>query len=381
MYDVIIVGGSLAGSLTALSLHRKNPFLKICVIDSQPKNVSMTDHRATALSPSSISLLKTLNIWEKELKPYSALIHQIHIGMTNASIDMTFTETNSPLGYNIQNVILKPALETQIASNKFITLQDSSIVKDIHIQNSYGEIILENNTTFKGRLIIGADGRNSKVRSLLSQTETISYKQTALTGSISHSAPHNNQAFEFFLPQGPLALIPLPNPNTSTLVWSLKNKLLLDKDTEIEKLLSQLVSPYIGKVNFTSAIGKYPLTTFVAKQITGHRWALVGDAANTIHPVAGQGLNLAIRDITNLVEHLHKHLLLGLDIGSQTHLINYAKSRKKDRHSLIGITHFAAKHMTFQSKVISSLLKDALNWVNTKKEVTKYLISGGQFGI
>ncbi|MCP5322446.1 MAG: FAD-dependent monooxygenase [Candidatus Paracaedibacteraceae bacterium] len=381
MYDIIIVGGSLAGSLTALSLNKKNPFLKICIIDSEPANTPIMDNRATALSPSSIKLLTELEIWERELKPYSAPIRHIHIGMTSSNIDLTFTEARSPLGYNVQNTILKSALKIQMSTNNSTTVKNRSVVKDILIQNSYGEVVLENNTTFKGRLIIGADGRNSKIRSLLSTTETIPYKQTALTGTVSHSAPHNNQAFEFFLPQGPLAFIPLPNLNTSTLVWSLKNNLLPSKKAEIEKILCNLARPYLGEIIFTSTIERYPLTTFVAKQIAGHRWVLVGDAANAIHPVAGQGLNLAIRDITHLAQHVYKQQCLGLDIGSQTHLIDYATSRQKDRYSLIGITHLAATQMTSPSKLISHFIRRGLKWGNNKKGITNYLIHVAQFGI
>jgi 2-octaprenyl-6-methoxyphenol hydroxylase len=378
MYDVIIVGRSFAGILTALTLKKYLPKLNICLIDQAAANAVLRDHRATALSPSSIILLNELNIWQ-DLAPLSAPIYEIHIGMTPIkSAPLVFKQDHQVLGYNVLNHHLRSLLNQNL-NHINVDAHTGSAIKDIQLHTSFATATLDNNTQIQARLVIGADGRTSGVRRLLSTTRTIDHHQTAFTGTVYHTIPHNNRAFEFFIPQGPLAFIPLEDLNTSTFVWSLKNQLL--PITSLEDTLSKLMHPHLGNIQCTQPVQQYPLKTFTASPRAGQRWVLVGDAANAIHPVAGQGLNLAIRDIQNLAHHLSQQHLLGLDIGSLTHLSQYAHARQIDRYTLLSMTHVAARWMTAPHKAISLPLEKGMKYLNRSTIFSDFLVNTAQFGV
>lgn len=380
MYDVVIVGQSLAGSLTALMLYHKLPHLKVAMLDQHNTGLNVPDQRATALSPSSIDALKQLELWDTDLLANAAPIQEIHIGMHSKNpARMVFCANQHPLGYNVLNVDLRQSIHKKLNTIHSHHLYYGSSVQGIGIDTSHGTVTLANGKALKARLIIGADGRNSAVRMLLTHTRKFNYQQTALTATVRHARPHQNKALEFFLPQGALAFIPLSEPHTSTLVWSLKNNRFPIEN--IDPILSQLMAPYLGDIVCTQPPKQYPLSSYLATPRLGHRWVLVGDAANAIHPVAGQSLNLAIRDINTLVNHLQNQYELGLDIGSQSHLRDYAHMRQKDRYTLLGITHMAAHWMTTSSKPVATIFDGGMRCVNRCPPPLSLLVNGAQFGL
>lgn len=379
MYDVVIIGQSYIGKLTALSLCNAFHHTKICMIDKQTQKNKLDDHRATALSQSSIDLLRTLSLWES-LKDSSAPIYEIHIGMDTTEITLVLKQQGQPLGYNILNASLIAAIDDKLKAFSNIDYYHGHSVKSIIVNTAQATVTLENDTHVSGRLIIGADGRFSGVRSLLTSTRTINYNQTALTGTVHHEHPHGHRAFEFFIPQGPLAFIPLSDPNASTFVWSIKST-LLPVENSIENILSNLMQPYLGNVHPTTPIQRYPLSAFIANERAGHRWVLLGDAANAIHPVAGQGMNLALRDITTLISHLLQQVNLGLDIGSHTHLNRYAKSRQTDRYSLLGVTHASAKWLTTSRSPIRNILNKGMGVFDTHSILSHMAVNSASFGL
>jgi 2-octaprenyl-6-methoxyphenol hydroxylase len=356
MYDVIIIGQSYIGTLTALILNKHFPNLKVAIADQRPKSTPHSDVRATALSRSSLHLLKELSLWD-ELLPNAAPLNEIHIGMNTNTTPLVFKD-ESPLGYNIENGFLKTVLQQQLDTRNNITLYHEASLDKVNLHTSHLEAIFNNHTKVHGRLLIGADGRYSSVRKLLSTAKTIDYHQTALTGTVCHEAPHNNKAYEFFIPQGPLAFIPLKDPHHSTFVWSIKNHLMSNEP--VDELLSQLAGLYLGRIQHATSIQSHPLQSFIATPRFGPRWILLGDAANAIHPVAGQGLNLAIRDIQSFTHSLTKHVQYGLDIGSATYLSTFARSRQIDRYSLLGITHASASFLTTHHQALRKVFEKGM---------------------
>ena len=379
MYDFVIIGQSYIGILTAISLHKAFPTLKLCIVDKHIPNLTQ-DHRATALSQSSIDLLDSLSLWDTTLKAASSPIQEIHIGMNTDKVPLILKQTDSPLGYNIANSTLRSTLEKKLSAISNIDYYHGHAIKSVTINTTSATVTLDNDIQIQGQLIIGADGRNSGVRALLSSTRVIDYQQTALTGTVHHENPHHFKAYEFFLPQGALAFIPLKDPNTSTFVWSLKNS-LLPTDTSIETILSNLAHDHLGTIRHLTPVGQYPLNAFIAKQRAGHRWVLLGDAANAIHPVAGQSMNLAIRDITMLTHHLLDQFHLGLDLGSYTHLARYAKSRQHDRYALLGVTHAAAGWFTTSHRPTRSLLNKGMQLFQQQSLFSHLAINSASFGV
>lgn len=379
MYDFVIIGQSYVGMLTALSLNKAFPHLKVCMINKHIPHI-MQDHRATALSQSSIDLLNTLFLWDNTLEAAAGPIQEIHIGMNTDNVPLILKQSNEPLGYNITNSSFRPVLEKKLSTTPNIDYYHGQAIQNIAIHTAYATVMLENETQVQGRLIIGADGRHSGVRELLSSARIIDYQQTALTGTVHHKLPHNGQAFEFFLPQGALAFIPLKDPHSSTFVWSLKNS-LLPADPSIETLLSDLAHIHLGAIRHLTPVGRYPLKAFIANQRAGHRWVLLGDAANAIHPVAGQSMNLAIRDITTLTTHLLDQFHLGLDLGSQTHLTRYARSRQNDRYSLLGVTHAAAGWFTTPHRPTRGILNKGMQFFQQQSLFSHLAINSASFGV
>jgi 2-octaprenyl-6-methoxyphenol hydroxylase len=356
MYDVIIIGQSYIGTLTALMINQSFPCLSIAIADQRSKRPSPSDLRATALSRSSIHLLKELSLWDK-LQSHAAPLNEIHIGMDTSNTPLIFNDKD-PLGYNIENAILKSSLQERLGNTSQITLINEASVSAISLKSNFVTVEFTDLPPIQGRLLIGADGRHSSVRKFLSTTKTIDYQQTALTGTIQHESAHNYKAYEFFIPQGPLAFIPLKDQHHSTFVWSIKNHLMINQP--VDELLSQLAGSYLGRIQHSSPIQTYPLQSYIATPRCGPRWVLVGDAANAIHPVAGQGMNLAIRDIQSFIFYLTQHLKLGLDIGSYTFLTNFAQSRQIDRYSLLSITHASAAYLTTPHQVLRKIFEKGM---------------------
>lgn len=380
MYDVVIIGQSHIGKLTALSLCNAFPNISICIIDKQTSKNKIEDTRATALSQSSINLLSDLNLWDGTIKNASAPISEIHIGVDITEAPLILQSQNLPLGHNILNASFAEALNEKLSTLPYIDYHHGHSIKSISVNIAYATVTLENDTNIMGRLIIGADGRLSGVRNLLTSTRTINYHQTALTGTVHHEHPHKQRAFEFFIPQGALAFIPLPDAHTSTFVWSIKNPLLSSEDS-VAHVLSDLMQDHLGNIQHITPIQRYPLSAFIAKERAGHRWVLLGDAANAIHPVAGQGMNLAIRDIATLISHLSKQTDLGLDLGSHSHLIQYAKSRQTDRYSLLGVTHASAKWLTTSRSPLRNALNKGVKVFKRHSILSHLAIHNASFGI
>ncbi len=163
-------------------------------------------------------------------------------------------------------------------------------------------------------------------------------------------------------------------------MWSLKNS-LLPEESSIETILSTLAHDHLGTIRHITPVGRYPLKAFMANQRAGHRWVLLGDAANAIHPVAGQGMNLAIRDITTLINHLSNQFNLGLDLGSHTHLVRYAKSRQTDRYSLLGVTHAAAGWLTLPHRPTRSILNKGMQLFHKHSLFSHLVINSASFGV
>lgn len=381
IYDILIIGKSLAGSTLALSLLQRLPTKKIAIIDKNADSLNIKDNRATALSLSSVKIFQQLGLWENDLSPNASTIYKICLGATQHTPDAVALETSdAPLGYNLPNRTLRECLQDKLSGapsnihdvTGFEMASITSLTSHIEVTSTTGDRLM-------GRLLIAADGRASKARELLTKTKTIDYHQTAFTGVVSHTLPHNNTAYELFLPQGPLAFIPLPDPHQSTLVWSLKTP-LADGNIPIDSVLTGIMQPYLGDIT-TAPLQGYPLLAKVATPRSGHRWVLVGDAANALHPVAGQGLNLALRDIWHLTQHLSGQDALGLDLGSQQHLMLYARQRQKDRYSLVGITHLAGQWLNTPHKSIAGLLHHGFRLLDHIPLAKRLIIKGGQSGI
>lgn len=335
MTDIIIVGGSLTGGTLACALAAQG--IAVALVDqTDPKQSPLSDGRSFALSRSSFHILSQLGIWEKLDKVAS--IKTIH---TSDGIFPQWTEFDEsdvkgggPLGYVVDSALLKSKILEKVLSLKNIHLHAPCSVSHVERTDFYTFVETDQGETIKAPLCIAADGRFSQLRTEANiPLIKWSYDQVAIVCNMTHTLPHNNRAFEHFLPWGPLAFVPRPG-NESGLVWSIeKDKaevFLALSPEEFASEIQALFGDSLGRLTLSSQRWTYPLNVCLPKRLIDKRLALVGDAAHIFHPVAGQGLNVGFRDVAVLADVLTEAFNLGLDLGSAQILKTYQKRRRMD---------------------------------------------------
>ncbi len=343
---VLIVGGGPVGNIIALVL--ADAAIDVHIVDHLSLETQLkdtTDIRGYALSSSSKTLLDTLGLWER-LSPNASPIMNIKVtngATTPRSLNFEYTEENAqaPMGYILEAFRLRQLLATKAKEHPNIAWHDSTSVHTL-ISQGMAHIQLENGQDIKSHLVIGADGHTSRVRQL-SGIETMgwSYDQSALVTTIQHANPHHGTAYEKFLKTGPFATLPMTK-NRSAIVWSnhpdTTNNLCGIHEKDFIRRLQEILGSQYRDIQLIQSRLQYPLGVQMAKTYIAPRTALVGDAAHVIHPLAGQGLNLGIRDAAALAELVISAHRLGLDIGSSILLENYQRWRRFDNTALMLIT-------------------------------------------
>jgi 2-octaprenyl-6-methoxyphenol hydroxylase len=380
--DVSIVGGGLTGSIIALSLAQYG--ITSSIIEKNKNQLMLNknyDTRTTALAPSSKDLLSSINIWES-LKQDIGFINEIRVSDGDSPLFLHFDKHDigdKTLGFMIKNSVLRIKINTAILNDKHITLISPATVENISINNDTTVLSLNNGIEVNSDLIIGADGKNSSIRNK-SNINTIGweYNQTAIITNIKHDLSHNNIAHERFLKSGPLAILPLKNSFSSSIVWTESTKnassfLTLNKE-DFENELATRIGSFLGKIYLYENRFSYPLILKIAKNYISDRVVLIGDAAHTIHPIAGQGLNLGIRDIKTLAKILANAKKYGLDLGSKSILNEYQKIRRSE-NLLMGITTDFLNNLFSSDAPPVKLVRDlGLNFINNLSSLKEQFI-------
>ena len=309
-YDLIIVGGGIVGATLAIAL--KDSALRVALIDSAPFNTK-EDARLIALNDSSVCLFQNLDCW-KTLAPHASAIEQIHVshrghlGITRiAACDVRL----SALGYVVPARHINTALYTALENTKNIALVRPATVQAISQNSDEVTLTLTSAKKFIAKNIVAADGSYSTLRDLLSiPTQIIDYQQSALVTITELQRPHQQIAYERFQEKGAIAMLPLPNQRAAT-IWTSDNEtishLLKLTDAEFLATLQKQFGYRLGRLTKTHARTSYPLKMLRAEQQLKQRVLFIGNAAHTLHPIAAQGLNLALYEIAILAELLQKN--------------------------------------------------------------------------
>lgn len=345
--EIIIIGGGVAGSLCAILLAQQG--INVTLVEQNeltlPKTPLPPHGRSVALMHPDVTLLQEAGIWErlqKEICPLETM--RIIEGKVKTSFHAHEINLHE-FGFNVPNNALRIALIKRLNELPNLTLKDKTELWDIQLSDTGITALLSDDCEIEAQLIIGADGKNSKVRHIVNiDAIKTNYKQTALTCLIKHSLSHNNTSNEFHKPGGPFTTVPCPD-QTSTIVWceneETAQEYLLFKKPDIENKIQELSQNILGDIQLESSLESYKLSGLVARKFTAHRVALIAEAAHVLHPIGAQGLNLSLRDIHNLYTLVSRQKQLGLDLGSLSLLKEYKASRKHDTFSrFAGVTGF-----------------------------------------
>ena len=352
-YDIVIVGGGLVGLFMATMLIRKK--IKILLVDKgnlTSKNLKTYDKRTTALSQGTMRVLKNLDLW-KFIEPSSQPIKNIDVldGFSRKKLRFESSSLGEgALGYIVENKILRKILLANITSDKLADIFSNTEVIQISLDREIIDEKIKIETTkqiITSNLIIGADGRNSKSRFLNDiKYYEYDYKQNAYIFNILHKDNHNSKALEIFYPEGPLAVLPMMNNGKnyqSSVVWTIDNKLgdftkLKKEDFKAEFL--KRYKNYFGSILRIGLPKKYPLNVKNSYDRSKKRFVLIGDASQAIHPIAGQGFNLGVRDCVDLAKNISKSMELGIDPGLRTSLVQFENKRLIDKELFVNSTHY-----------------------------------------
>ena len=344
--DIIIVGGGLNGSLMAIAA--ANIGFSTIVLDSKDNEASAEnrfDGRSYALALSSVRLLKNLDIFE-DIIDKSQPILDIKIldgklvqGPSQFSLHFDNNEIHDgPMGQMVEDRFIRKALFTKINKNKQIDYKFNSKVTEHKKQSGYISVTLDNGKKLDTKLLVGADGRNSELANRAEIKKSgWKYNQSALVCAIEHEADHNGVAWQYFMPSGPLAVLPMTGKR-SCIVWTEQNAnakaINLFDETRYTKILAARLGNFLGKFKIIGDRHTYPLELSIADRFIDERLALIGDAAHSVHPIAGQGLNAGFKDIAVLAHIIQDAHHRGEDLGSLGVLKRYEEWRRFDSAQL-----------------------------------------------
>jgi len=345
--DILIVGGGLNGPAQALALAQAG--FTVTVIDALPRAAQQSDNfdgRAYALALASKRLLDRIGIWDHvagnaqpmlDIKVSDGRAGEGPLSPFFLHFDHNELE-EGPMGYMLEDRFLRRALADAMTAEPRITVMDGTKVVAQDTGPAGVTLHLDTGATLTGKLLIGADGRKSGTAERAGiKRSGWDYGQTALVCAISHELPNNGVAHQFFMPPGPLAILPLPG-NMSSIVWSEthENAAAIHglSDEDYMQVLRPRFGDFLGKIDLAGQRFTYPLNLTLADRFTAERLVLVGDAAHGMHPIAGQGLNAGLRDIGALTQVLSDAKQRGEDIASELVLDRYQEWRRFDTASL-----------------------------------------------
>ena len=358
--DVAIVGGGMAGAGLALLLTQQMPDLSIALIEQHPLQVASAeqlsipsfDARSTALSCSTQQILESLGLW-RFLQSQVAPILQVHVSERSRPLGMLMRaeDTELPaLGYVIENrvlgnVLLKAVLENPVNIRTFSPAR----VDSISMNEGYAALTIESDEAFvlNAKLVVVADGAQSMLRQQLGiGSDNTPYDQHALVANVITELPHSGMAYERFTETGPIALLPLPDSmkqdekqSRAALIWTLPdnevNEVMQLPEKEFLLRVQQRIGGRSGKLLAVGVRYCYPLSLVQAREQVRSRVVLMGSAAHHLHPVAGQGFNLIMRDCLALAETLKPVAMRGDDVGDLSVLQQYLDKQQWDQQKTV----------------------------------------------
>ena len=345
-FDIVVIGAGINGQV--MSLAAAHAGFSVALIDQNSfieNALREFDGRAYAIAFSSVQMMKNLNLWKKientalpisnikvshgtiERGPASAILQ-----FNNADIE------ESPMAQMLEDRFLRQCLSQEIKKNALIDLIEHIKINEISNLNKQKQLTLDNSSKLQASLIVASDGINSPTAKAFGIRKAgWKYKQRGLVCAVDHEYPSDNTAYQYFLPEGPLAILPIKN-NTASIVWteSIQNASAISEmdDEEYLSILQTRFGDFLGKLNLTGKRLSFPLKLSISEKYVSDKFAVIGDAAHGYHPIAGQGLNAGLRDIAALVDVISCARERGEDFSSINILNRYQEWRRFDNQAL-----------------------------------------------
>ena len=343
--DVAVVGAGMVGLVFGCALARAG--LRAVLIDRVAPETAVAaefDGRASAIAYASQRMLDSVGLWHR-IAPRAQPILEIRVSDGASPLFLHFDHADlgaAPLGYLVENRDIRAALHAARGRLPDLTLIAPAAITNIERGAGHARITLSDGRTVRAQLVVAADGVRSPTREAAGmRTVGWRYKQTGIVCTVAHTAPHRGIAHERFLPSGPFAILPLIG-DRSSLVWTERSDLApammeLD-DAAFEAEVRARLGDFLGEITVTGPRWSYPLALHHALTYVSHRLALIGDAAHGVHPIAGQGLNMGLRDAAALAERLVDARRLGRDLGEADVLTSFERWRRFDNTVLLAVT-------------------------------------------
>lgn len=358
--DIVIAGGGMVGMTLGCGL--ADAGFRVALIDALPaaaRTATRYDGRSSAIAEGSKRVLEGLGLWAA-MAPEACPILDIRvsdarIGEPASSLFLHYDhrelaregEAAPPLGYIVENRVIREALLAAVQARPSLRHLAPAVVMGFAAKPGRAEVELADGSRLAARLAIAADGRDSPLRTASGiRLAAWDYPQTGIVCTIAHELPHENVAHEHFLPSGPFAVLPMTDDaegrHRSSIVWTERRErtaaILALEDAAFAGEMQRRFGMSLGRIALLGGRWAHPLRLQHAERYSGSRLALVGDAAHAIHPIAGQGLNLGLRDVAALAEALVDAKRLGLDIGEGEPLLQYERWRRADNLLLMAAT-------------------------------------------
>ena len=353
-YDVAIVGGGMVGLTLGLALAQGG--LQVAVVDALAPDAVMDarfDGRVSALAFASRRLFESLGLWSA-LAPSASPINDIVVsdgrvseGAAPLFLHFDHAELGAePLGHILENRHIRRALHGALPGHPRLRLLAPMSARGLEVGRAEALVSLADGSALAARLCVAAEGAHSPLRDAQGiKTLGWDYPQTGLVATVAHERPHEGVAQEYFLPSGPFAILPMApdmTGNRSSLVWTERTELaqafLALDEAGFDAEVAARFGSYLGATKVVGPRWSYPLRLQLAYDYVRPRFALAGDAAHVIHPIAGQGLNLGLRDVAALAEVLIDAARQGEDIGAEDVLLRYQRWRRFDNVLLAAAT-------------------------------------------
>jgi 2-octaprenyl-6-methoxyphenol hydroxylase len=391
--DVLIAGGGFAGLTLAIALRQAlGPTFKVAVADPALGKSHAGDERASAIIAAARRLFETVGVWDAVADQAQPILDMVVTDSRLADavrpVFLSFDgdiEPGEPFAHMIENRHLVAALEAK-ARELGVELKAGAVTSFSHGSAQTVDVQFGDGAAMSARLLVAADGARSTIRQAAGiATHGWEYGQSAIVTTVGHERDHNGRAEEHFLPAGPFAILPLKG-RRSSIVWTEKTseaeRLVALPDAAFHDELEQRFKLHLGEIEVVGARRVLPLGFFVARAFIAERIALAGDAAHVIHPIAGQGLNMGLKDVAALAEVIVDAARLGLYPGDATVLERYQRWRRFDTMTMGLVTDGLNRLFSNRSDVLRLVRDVGLGMVERLPGIKRLFIreAAGLFG-